>query len=131
MVTEQELQKDVADYQGLQQQMQVILLQKQQVMLQEAENTRAAEALQKAVEGQQIYRLSGTVLVPRSKPDLKKELDEEGESIKMRKDVLAKQEARLKAAMEKLRAKFEQLEKDAKTGGGPLFGSDDTGSVSG
>ncbi len=131
MVTEQELQKDVADYQGLQQQMQVILLQKQQVMLQEAENARAVEALQKAVEGQQVYRLAGTVLVPRSKPDLKKELEEEAESIKMRKDVLAKQEARLKAAMDKLREKFEQLEKDAKKGGGPLFGSADAGSVSG
>jgi prefoldin beta subunit len=105
-----DLQKDIESYQRLQQQAQMLMMQRQQTDLQIAENERAVASIGKAASGT-VYRLAGSVLVPREKDELEKELSEEADNLKMRKEVLAKQEDKLKQS---LTAIVERVEKAAK-----------------
>jgi prefoldin beta subunit len=129
MVSEKELQKDLQDYQNLQQQLQIVMIQRQQLSLSQAENEKAQDAVKKAAEGQQVYRLAGSVLVPRSNDDLVLELSDDADSIKMRLDIMAKQEEKLKNSLKSLQSKFEAIERQTRGGkGGDLS---DSASLSG
>jgi prefoldin beta subunit len=128
MASQAELEKDVGNYQRLQQQLQMALMQRQQLEISLAENERAAKSLEGAPEGE-IYRMAGSVLVPRKKADLAKELGEEAESLKLRKDVISKQEDQLKKSLAALVSKIESAAKASKDGN--LFEGADGGTISG
>jgi prefoldin beta subunit len=97
---------DLLEFQGLQQQMQSIGMQKQQFQFASAELERAADAVGAAAEGK-IYRFSGSILVPAAADKLKAELSEEKEMLKIRLDAIAKAEEKLKARMLEIQKKFE------------------------
>lgn len=96
---------ELVEYQNLQQQIQLLLLQRQQVLAAIAELEKAREEVDKSSGG--FYRFIGSVLVPKKKEELKKELKEEKESLELRRDVFQKQEARLRERFEALRKKLE------------------------
>ncbi len=118
-----DIQKDLDNYQRLSQQLQMVLMQKQQTDLTTSENERAVKALTSASDGT-IYRMAGSVLVPRKKDDLEKELAEEAETLKLRKEVLGKQEEQLKKTLTSLVERLEKAAKESK--GKDLFGQDGT-----
>lgn len=103
-----ETQNDLIEFQNLQQQLQILALQKQQVAAQVAEINKASEEIDKAGEANApFYRFVGSVIVPKKKDDLRKELKGEKESLELRKSVFDKQEAKLRERFVSLRKKLE------------------------
>jgi len=98
-------ESDVRDFQTVQQQLQLILLQKQQVDMQLMELKKAGEEVGKS-EGT-FYRFVGSVVVPKKKEELKKELAEEKETLELRQGVFGKQEKILRERFDGLRKKLE------------------------
>ena len=103
--------KEIMDYQSLQQQYQLLAMQKQQVAVALAENKAACEAIAKA-KGK-VYRFAGSVLVEKDKNTLVGELGKENETLELRSKVFDKQEKQLR---EKLEAVTKKLQ--ASLGGG-------------
>ncbi len=86
----EDTKKDLMEYQKLQQQLQFVLMQKQQASLQQRESQKALEEL-KTSSGV-CYKFAGGVLVPKTKEDIVKQLGEESESLELREKSLSKQE---------------------------------------
>ena len=86
------LREQLARYEQLQQNLQAILVQKQQVDLESNEVQKALEELKKASETDAVYKSAGNLLVRAKKDELIKELDERKELATTRSAVLAKQE---------------------------------------
>ncbi len=103
--------KEIMEYQSLQQQYQVLAMQRQQLAVALAENKAASEAVAKA-KGK-VYRFAGSVLVEKDKKALTEELDKEKETLELRSKVFDKQEKQLR---EKLEAVTKKLQ--ASLGGG-------------
>jgi prefoldin beta subunit len=109
--TQEDFQKDVEQYQRMQQQLQMVMMQRQQIDLSAAEVERAQDALSKSEKSGKVYRLAGSIMVARSKDDVEKELSDEADSLKMRKDLLANQEENLKSALTELIKRLEAASK--------------------
>jgi len=105
----EEQKRNIADFQAFQQQLQLVLLQRQQVAIQLAEAKRAAEEVKKSEGG--LYRFAGTVLVPKKREELEKELASEAEALEARQGVLQKQEEKIRERLQVLAKKLEELEK--------------------
>lgn len=82
------------ELQSLQQQMQLIMLQKQQMRLQSDEIDHALQEVEKA-KGD-TYRLVGPILVQSTKEEIVKDLNERKSSLESRITIMEKQEERLK-----------------------------------
>ncbi len=102
-----ELKNKIAQFQTMQQQLQMIAVQKQQLTLDKSEAEAAQEELKKA-KGD-VYKNVGPLLVKADKTSLKKELKEGLESSSNRISMLEKQE-------QKLALKAQELQKDLQTG---------------
>jgi prefoldin beta subunit len=85
-----EQKKEIMEYQGLQQQLQMLGMQRQQASLALGENAAAREAVEKA-KGK-VYRFAGPVLVEKTKEEALVELASEKEKIELRQQVIDKQE---------------------------------------
>lgn len=92
-----------------QQQMQGILVQKENLKLQFAEIEKALEELGKSKETS-VYKISGPILIKTSSADLKKELTEKRELISTRMKSLEDGEKRLTEKLEGLRDKLTKTE---------------------
>ena len=110
----EELKKDLMMAQQTQQQMQLASMQKAQFSMQMAETDKALEELGTA-KGT-CYRFIGSVLVPKTKEELEKELKEEKEMLEVRLKALEKQEKMAKERLEELGKKFEKFQREM--GGG-------------
>jgi prefoldin beta subunit len=111
-MVQEELRNEVIEFQNLQQQLQLIAMQKQQIQVQLSENDKAQEELIKVSEKQAIYRLIGGIFIPKTAAVLKKELLEEKESLELRKSGLAKQETKLNERFTQIRKKLEAAQKE-------------------
>lgn len=100
-----ESKKDVIEFQGLQQQLQFVVVQKQQSSLQSMELAKALEEVE-ASKGQ-VYRFAGPVVVQKDKALLVEELKKEKEAIELRQAALSKQEEKMKERFNALRKKLE------------------------
>jgi len=58
-----------------------------------------------------VYRFAGTVLVPKKKDELEKELAGEAEALELRDGALKKQEERTRTRLQELAKKLEAEEK--------------------
>ncbi len=83
---------------NLQQQMQILNMQKQQLSAQQKEFDNALEELKNA-KGL-VYKSAGNLLIEVSKDDAKKELEDKKETISKRIETLELQEKRLKSKVE-------------------------------
>lgn len=103
----EETKRDIQEFQGLQQQLQFLLVQRQQLSLQVSEVQRAEGEVSKSKKGEQLFRYVGTVLVPKKQEDLAKELKEEREKTQLYINTLQKQEEKIRERLEALRKKLE------------------------
>ena len=106
------LQEQIGKMQQSQQNLQSILMQKQQVEMENAESDRALEELKKAADGDQVFKYAGSILIKSNKKSLIDELEEKKELSKTKSVVLAKQEERLKASLQEQEQKIQEMLKN-------------------
>jgi prefoldin beta subunit len=101
------LREQLARFEQLQQNLQAILLQKQQVELELSEIDRALTELQKATSEDAVYKSAGAVLIRVKKDDIVKELEEKRELSNTRILVLTKQETRVRESVKELQTRID------------------------
>jgi prefoldin beta subunit len=130
-MSEQELppwvREQVSRLQQLQQNLQAIMMQKQQLEVEMAETDRALQELKKASPDDAIYKNAGSVLIKAKKDDVLKELEEKKELANTRVMVLGKQETRVKENLKEVENKINEMIRGMQAGGAPSTGSPDTG----
>lgn len=110
-----DLQKKLMEYENVEKQLQVLVLQKHQLQLQANEIKLATEEVKKT-EGD-VYKSVGSIMVKSNKDDAGKDLKERAEVISMRLSTLAKQEEKLRAHLAAIQKKLQEQVKGAKHGG--------------
>ena len=107
------LQQQLAEFQDMQRQLQMLAAQRQQFTLQLEEIKMAQEELGKSEKGT-IYRSMGPLLIEASKTDAISDLKDRIELLEMRLSVFDKQEAKIKPRFTELRAVLEKALKENK-----------------
>lgn len=110
-----QLQDKLAQFQTLQQQLQMISMQKQQMVLQNAEIENAQKELEEFKEGK-VYRIVGPLLVETSKGDSEKKLKDDQDLNKTRIGVLERQEKKLAEKLNEMRTELQSMIKGPKAG---------------
>ena len=103
-----QIQQRLLRLQQLQQTLQGVMAQKQQLEMQLNEVEQAANELEKLTETAVIYKSIGALLVKSKKDKVTTELTERKELLKMRVEVLGKQETRLRTQAKDLQEKLQQ-----------------------
>jgi prefoldin beta subunit len=103
------LKEQLSRLQQLQQNLQAIMMQKQQVEIEIVETDRALEELKKIGTQDPVYKSAGPILIKSQKEDLIKELGEKKELSNTRVMVLAKQETRVKDNLKEVENKINQM----------------------
>ena len=106
------LQEQIGKMQQSQQNLQSILMQKQQVEMENVESDRALEELKKASDEDQVFKYAGSILIKSNKKSLIDELEEKKELSKTKSTVLAKQEERLKTSLQEQEQKIQEMLKN-------------------
>ena len=110
------LREQVARLQQLQQNLQAIMMQKQQVELEVVETDRALEEIRKTGIEDVVYKSAGPLLIKSKKDDVIKELEEKKELSNTRVMVLTKQETRVKDNLKEVENKINQMIRGAQGG---------------
>jgi prefoldin beta subunit len=105
------LREQLARYDQIQQNLQAVLVQRQQVELELSETEKALEALGSAADSEPIYRFAGNLLVKVQKEAITKELVEKKELANTRKMVLGKQESRFRESLKEIQNKIDEAVK--------------------
>ena len=113
------LQEQIAKMQQSQQNLQSILMQKQQVEMENVESDRALEELKKASDDDQVFKYAGSILIKSNKKSLIDELEEKKELSKTKSTVLAKQEERLKTSLQEQEQKIQEMLKNPNASNAP------------
>ena len=106
------LQEQITKMQQSQQNLQSILMQKQQDEMENVESDRALEELKKASDDDQVFKYAGSILIKSNKKSLIDELEEKKELSKTKSIVLAKQEERLKTSLKEQEQKIQEMLKN-------------------
>ena len=120
------LREQLSRLQQLQQNLQAVMMQKQQVELEIVETDRALEELRKLEGDNAVYKGAGPLLIKTKKDDVLKELEERKELSNTRITVLGKQETRVKDNLKEVENKINQMIRGmqgATGGGGVGFGT--------
>jgi len=103
------LKEQISRLQQLQQNLQAIMMQKQQIELEIVETERALEELSKTTTSDSIYKAAGPLLIKSDKDTIEKELTEKKELANTRVMVLGKQELRVKENLKEVENKINQM----------------------
>lgn len=103
-----EVQDKIAQFQGFQNQLQMITMQKQQLMLQSADIDNALAELEK-VTGGDIYEAVGPLLIETNKENTEKKLRDNRETVSARIKILERQEQKLSSRLNELKAELQSL----------------------
>ncbi len=120
------LREQVSRLQQLQQNLQAIMMQKQQLEVENVETDRALEELKKAGADDAVYKNAGSVLIKSKKEDVVKELEERKELSNTRVMVLTKQETRVKENLKEVENKINEMIRGMQgsaSGGAPPTGT--------
>ncbi len=98
-----EVQARLAQFQQVQEQLKLILAQKQSVQAELRELENVLSELEKLPEDVELYKSVGHILIKTSKSDVVKELNERKEILELRIKTLEKQESYLRKQYEELR----------------------------
>ncbi len=101
-----QMQAAIDEYQGIQRQMQLVMMQRQQMEVQLEEMKNAQEELKTSSGG--IYQLIGNLMIETNKEAAKKDLAEKIETVTVRTASLAKQEDKTRARLLDLRRELEK-----------------------
>lgn len=104
-----QVQDKLAQFQGLQNQLQVMALQKQQLIVQSNEVDNALTELEKAGKDSRIYRAAGPLLVETNKEEGEKNLREDKELASTRIQILEKQEKKLVEKYNELKTELQGM----------------------
>ena len=105
------LQEQLMKLQQTQQNLQIIIQQKQQIEMEKIETEKSLEELCKATEEETVYKHVGSILIKSTKKELIDELEERKELTKTRSTVLEKQESRLKESLKEQETKITEMMK--------------------
>jgi prefoldin beta subunit len=126
-MSEQELppwvREQISRLQQLQQNLQAIMMQKQQLEVEMVETDRGLRELKKASPDDAIYKNAGSVLIKAKKEDVLKELEEKKELSNTRIMVLGKQETRVKENLKEVENKINEMIRGMQAGGSSSAGS--------
>ena len=103
------VQEQLAKFQQAQQNLQSILMQKQQLESEKLETQRALEELKKASDDESVFKHAGTIMIKSNKNDLIDELEEQIELAKTKSSLLIKQEERLKTTIKEQETKIQEM----------------------
>ena len=103
------LREQLARLQQLQQNLQAIMMQKQQLEAESVEIEKATEELKKSEGDEAIYKSVGPLLIKTKKDDTLKELDEKKDLSNTRLVVLGKQETRVKENLKEVENKINEM----------------------
>jgi prefoldin beta subunit len=103
------LREQLTRLQQLQQNLQAILMQKQQLEAESIEIEKATEELKKSEQDEVVYKSVGPLLIKTKKDDTLKELDEKKDLSNTRLVVLGKQETRVKENLKEVENKINEM----------------------
>ena len=101
--------EQLAKFQQAQQNLQSILMQKQQLESEKLETQRALEELKKASDDESVFKHAGTIMIKSNKKDLTDELEEQMELAKTKSSLLVKQEEKLKTTLKEQETKIQEM----------------------
>tara|TARA_B100001146_G_scaffold134800_1_gene118304 strand:- start:683 stop:1054 length:372 start_codon:yes stop_codon:yes gene_type:complete len=110
------LKEQIERYEQLQQNLQSVLVQKQQIDLEIIETDRALAELNKSTDDVKVYKSAGTVMISSNKADVIKDLTESKNLSNTKITVLNKQEERLKVSLKEVQEKLDGSMKRGTTG---------------
>ncbi len=105
-----QVQDKIAQYQNLQNQLQMVSLQKQQLMLAKTDLENASKEIDK-ISGEKVYRLVGPLLIETSKEAGVNYLKDESESTSAKTTLFEKQEKKLVEKLNEMRTDIEAMMK--------------------
>jgi len=117
------LQEQLMKMQQSQQNLQVIMQQKQQIEMEKIETEKSLDELRKASDDDTVYKHAGSILIKSTKKELIEELEERKELTKTRSTVLEKQESRLKESLKEQEAKITEMMKNGTPSSGATMTS--------
>ena len=103
------LREQLARLQQLQQNLQAIMIQKQQLEAESVEIEKATEELKKSELDEAVYKSVGPLLIKTKNDDTLKELDEKKDLANTRLVVLGKQETRVKENLKEVENKINEM----------------------
>ena len=109
------VQEQLAKLQQTQQNLQSILMQKQQLESEKHKTEKALEELKKASDDESVFKHAGTIMIKSNKKDLIDELEEQIELAKTKASLLVKQEERLKTALKEQETKIQEIMRPSST----------------
>lgn len=109
-----QLRHQLAQFQQVQQQTQILLTQRQQLELLFRETERALEELGKLPEDAVVYKSVGAILVKSEKGPLQKDLAEQKETLDLRVKTLERQGERAVQRLREMREKIDEALKGKK-----------------
>ena len=113
------VQEQLARLQQTQQNLQSIMMQKQQLESEKLETEKALEELKKASDDESVFKHAGTIMIKSNKKDLIEELEEHVELAKTKASLLVKQEERLKTTLKEQETKIQEIMKNPSTNTNP------------
>jgi len=109
------VQEQLARLQQTQQNLQSIMMQKQQLESEKLETEKALEELKKASDDELVFKHAGTIMIKSNKKDLIEELEEQVELAKTKASLLVKQEERLKTTLKEQETKIQEMIQNSST----------------
>ena len=103
------LREQLARLQQLQQNLQAVMIQKQQLEAESVEIEKATEELKKSEQAEAVYKSVGPLMIKTKKDDTLKELDEKKDLANTRLVVLGKQETRVKENLKEVENKINEM----------------------
>jgi len=103
------VQEQLSKLQQTQQNLQMIMAQKQQLELEQLETEKALVELNKANDDDAVFKHAGTILIKSNKKDLIEELEEKKELAKTKASLLVKQEEKLKTGLKEQETKIQEM----------------------
>ena len=105
-----DLNKELMEYENLEKQLEVLLIQKHQLQIQLNEIKHALEQLKKA-HGE-LYRSVGSIIMHTTKEEAEKDLKERQELIDVKVNAIAKQEEKLRSTVMDTQKKLQERMKE-------------------
>jgi prefoldin beta subunit len=106
----EELSRALAEYESLEKQLEVILLQKNQIKVQLGETKKALEELKHA-KGE-VYRSVGSLMIKTTKEEAEKDLEDKRELMEVKQKALEKEEDKLRDVVGGLQKKLQEQMKE-------------------
>ena len=110
-----DLEKSIVEYENLERQLQMLVIQKNQLQLQLNEINLATEELKKT--SGEVYKSIGSVMVKSTKEDAEKDLKERKELVQIRLNTMEKQEEKLRNSLLSMQKSLQDKMKGAGLGG--------------